>query len=229
MLAQIGSFVPAEAATIGVVDRIFTRVGATDFLAQGLSTFMVEMTETANILRQATARSLVVLDEVGRGTGTSDGQAIAQAVAENLAQEIRAKTLFTTHYHELAGLADAIPGIANARLAVREEQDEVMFLYTVAPGAAQKSYGVYVAQLAGLPSPVVQRAKDLLRNWQTDRNTDVYVAEAGPAGLTKNGRMPSQDAQPVLARLARIDPLHTTPLDALRVLAELKKLAEGEI
>ena len=228
VLAQIGSFVPAEAATIGVVDRIFTRVGATDFLAQGLSTFMVEMTETANILRQATARSLVVLDEVGRGTGTSDGQAIAQAVAENLAQEIRAKTLFTTHYHELAGLADAIPGIANARLAVREEQDEVMFLYTVAPGAAQKSYGVYVAQLAGLPSPVVQRARDLLRNWQTDRNTDVYVAEAGPAGLTKNGRMPSQDAQPVLARLARIDPLHTTPLDALRVLAELKKLAEGE-
>ena len=232
VLAQIGSFVPAEAATIGVVDRIFTRVGATDFLAQGLSTFMVEMTETANILRQATDKSLVILDEVGRGTGTSDGQAIAQAVAESLAQEIKAKTLFTTHYHELAGLADTIPGIANARLAVREERDEVTFLYTVVPGAAQKSYGVYVAQLAGLPSHVVQRAKDLLLSWQTNQDTDTYVAEslrqADPVGVAKNGRRPSQDVQPVLARLARVDPLHTTPIDALVVLAELKKLAEGE-
>ena len=230
VLAQIGSFVPAEAATVGVVDRIFTRVGAADFLAQGLSTFMVEMTETANILRQATDKSLVILDEVGRGTGTSDGQAIAQAVAESLARDIKAKTLFTTHYHELAGLADTIPGIANARLDVREERDEVTFLYTVVPGAAQKSYGVYVAQLAGLPSHVVQRAKDLLLSWQTNQNTDAYVAEGSSqyaAGITKNGRISPQDAQPVLARLARVDPLHTTPIDALVLLAELKKLAEG--
>ena len=230
VLAQIGSFVPAEAATVGVVDRIFTRVGAADFLAQGLSTFMVEMTETANILRQATDKSLVILDEVGRGTGTSDGQAIAQAVAESLARDIKAKTLFTTHYHELAGLADTIPGIANARLDVREEHDEVTFLYTVVPGAAQKSYGVYVAQLAGLPSHVVQRAKDLLLSWQTNQDTDAYVAEGSSqyaAGIPANGRRPSQDAQPVLARLARVDPLHTTPIDALVVLAELKKLAEG--
>ncbi len=232
VLAQIGSFVPAETATIGVVDRIFTRVGATDFLAQGLSTFMVEMTETANILRQATDKSLVVLDEVGRGTGTSDGQAIAQAVAESLAQEIRAKTLFTTHYHELARLADTIPGIANARLDVREERDEVAFLYTVVPGAAQKSYGVYVAQLAGLPLHVVQRAKDLLLSWQVGRKEGPALHGSEQSDLDTirtNGRLEAHDLRPVLARLANVDPLHTTPMEALRVLAELKKLAEREV
>ena len=162
ILAQVGSFIPAETATIGVVDRIFTRVGAADFLARGLSTFMVEMQETANILRQATAKSLVILDEVGRGTGTSDGQAIAQAVAELLARDIKAKTLFTTHYHELARLADMLPGVANARLEVREENEDVTFLYKVVPGAAQKSYGIYVAKLAGMPSEVIDRAKEIL-------------------------------------------------------------------
>ena len=233
LLAQIGSFVPAQAATVSVVDRIFTRVGAADFLAQGLSTFMLEMTETANILQHATDKSLVILDEVGRGTGTSDGQAIAQAVAETLAQEIKAKTLFTTHYHELAQLAQEIPGIANARLAVREEQDDVTFLYKVVPGAAQKSYGLYVAKLAGLPPHVVQRAKDLLATWQeeTPRTVPELVAEGNGQGISQrirtNGRMPLRAGHPLLERLAGVDPLHTTPMDALGLVAELKKLADG--
>jgi DNA mismatch repair protein MutS len=224
LLAQIGSFLPVESATISVVDRIFTRVGAADFLARGLSTFMVEMMETANILHYATPKSLVILDEVGRGTGTSDGQAIAQAVAETLAREIKAKTIFTTHYHELAHLAETVPGIVNARLEVREEQDEVTFLYKVVPGAAQKSYGLYVAQIAGLPSHVVQRARELLAGWRhegfalTRRQGNQTVAFA-----ESNGQL---DLHAVLEKLTLIDPLHTTPMEALRLLAELKKLVE---
>jgi DNA mismatch repair protein MutS len=249
LLAQIGSFLPAEAATVGVVDRVFTRVGAADFLARGLSTFMVEMTETANILRHATAKSLVILDEVGRGTGTSDGKAIAQAVAEILAQEVKAKTLFTTHYHELARLADNIPSIANARLEVREDQDEVTFLYKVVPGAAQKSYGIYVARLAGLPPQVVQRAGELLSDWQREKETIAPATlrlGSGRAGRRKRrepvlaGLDPRKiiqakgrrgnghpEAQAAVERLLEIDPLRTTPMEALLLLAELKKLAEG--
>lgn len=223
LLAQIGSFLPVESAEIGVVDRILTRVGAADFLARGLSTFMMEMMETANILRQATARSLIILDEVGRGTGTSDGQAIAQAVAETLAQEVKAKTIFTTHYHELARLAETVPGVTTARLEVREDQDEVAFLYKVVPGAAQKSYGLYVAQIAGLPEHVVQRARQLLTGWQKEplaqsRHPEFAVAES-------NGH---RDLRAVCDKLSRIDPLHTTPMEALRLLAELKRLAESE-
>jgi DNA mismatch repair protein MutS len=224
ILAQMGSFLPAEAAEIGVVDRIFTRVGAADFLARGLSTFMVEMMETANILRHATSRSLVILDEVGRGTGTSDGQAIAQSVAETLAREVKAKTIFTTHYHELAQLAETAPGIVNARLEVREDKDEVTFLYKVVPGAAQESYGLYVAKIAGLPEHVVSRAKELLTQWRQEqparvkrRKDDVFsVAES-------NGYI---EPHAIIERLSRIDPLHTTPMEALGLLAELKKLVE---
>jgi DNA mismatch repair protein MutS len=205
-------------------------VGAVDFLARGLSTFMVEMQETANILRQATARSLVILDEVGRGTGTSDGQAIAQAVAELLAQEVKAKTIFTTHYHELARLAEGIPGIVNARLEVREDQDEVTFLYKVVPGAAQQSYGVYVAKLAGLPPQVIERAKELLMGWEREKgHTLLEVNGYGPRpGDAATAAQSSQSHIPaVLERLARVDPLHTTPMEALLLLAELKKLVEG--
>jgi len=230
ILAQMGSFLPIETATVGVVDRIFTRVGAVDFLARGLSTFMVEMQETANILRQATARSLVILDEVGRGTGTSDGQAIAQAVAEVLAQEVKAKTIFTTHYHELARLAEGIPGIINARLEVREDQDEVTFLYKVVPGAAQQSYGVYVAKLAGLPPQVIDRAKELLMGWEREKgHTLLGVNGQGPRpGDVTTATQRSQSHRPaVLERLTRVDPLHTTPMEALLLLAELKKLMEG--
>ncbi|ADE14986.1 DNA mismatch repair protein MutS [Nitrosococcus halophilus Nc 4] len=226
LLAQIGSFVPAETAHIGVVDRIFTRVGAADFLARGLSTFMMEMMETANILRYATSKSLVILDEVGRGTGTSDGQAIAQAVAEMLAQEIKARTLFTTHYHQLAALADRIPSMANARLAVREEQEEVSFLYKVVPGAAPKSYGIYVAKLAGLPPAVVQRASELLAQLEQEESVS-------PVG---NARAEVREVPPpsgwlrreaLVARLLELDPLRTTPLEALELLAELRHLAQS--
>jgi DNA mismatch repair protein MutS len=230
LMAQIGSFLPAETATIGVVDRIFTRVGAADFLARGLSTFMVEMMETANILRHATARSLVILDEVGRGTGTSDGQAIAQAVAEILAQEIKAKTLFTTHYHELARLAETTPGIVNVRLEVREDHDEVTFLYKVVPGAAQKSYGLYVARLAGLPSSVVERARELLISWQEDNKSttpDRAVKGAVQQAYRQARKNEHLGTQTILHRLLQADPLHTTPMEALLLLAELKKLAEG--
>lgn len=219
LLAQIGSFVPADKAAIGVVDRIFTRVGAADFLARGLSTFMLEMTETANILRHATDRSLVILDEVGRGTGTSDGQAIAQSVAEHLAQMIKAKTLFTTHYHQLANLAERIPYIANARLAVREDQDEVAFLYKVVPGAAQKSYGLYVAKLAGLPVSIVERAGELLAELETEKCT------AGP-GAVESFPADRPELEALVKRLLETDPLHTTPLAALTLLAELRRLAQ---
>ena len=220
LLAQMGSFIPARSARVGAVDRIFTRVGAADFLAQGLSTFMVEMMETANILKHATERSLVILDEVGRGTGTTDGRALAQAVAERLATQVRAKTLFTTHYHELAPVADALPGVANARLEVRETRDEVSFLYKVVPGAAQKSYGLYVARLAGLPPDVVERAKALLAEFE---------APPSPPG----DRQPTAEPPPppsgraVVDRLAQVDPLRTTPIEALLLIAELKRLAEA--
>jgi DNA mismatch repair protein MutS len=227
ILAQMGSFLPVETATMGVVDRIFTRVGAVDFLARGLSTFMVEMQETAHILRHATPRSLVILDEVGRGTGTSDGQAIAQAVAELLAQEVKAKTIFTTHYHELARLADGIPGIVNARLEVREGEDEVTFLYKVVPGAAQQSYGVYVAKLAGLPPRVIERAKELLAGWEREKNR-IVLGPNGPGPQSGTAATATQSFQSqmlvVLERLIQVDPLHTTPMEALLLLAELKKV-----
>lgn len=220
LLAQVGGFVPAERATIGVVDRIFTRVGAADFLARGLSTFMVEMMETANILRYATRRSLVILDEVGRGTGSVDGQAIAQAVAEALAQTVGAKTLFTTHYHQLAELAAHVPDIVNAHLAVREDRGQVAFLYKVMPGATEKSYGIYVAQLAGLPAPVVERAAALLAEWEqgAERMAEVPGNDTTPA----SARSIVHDV--LLPRLHQIDPLHTTPIEALQLLAALKEL-----
>jgi DNA mismatch repair protein MutS len=226
LLAQMGSFLPVASASIGVVDRIFTRVGAADFLARGLSTFMVEMMETANILRHATEKSLIILDEVGRGTGTSDGQALAQAVAEALAGEIKAKTIFTTHYHELARLEVAVPGIVNARLEVREDQDEVTFLYKVVPGAAQESYGLYVAKLAGLPEHIVVRAKALLHGWQqAEATVEREIApEMWAVAETHGAYAPPS----IIAKLARIDPLHTTPMEALMFLGELKKLLSGE-
>jgi DNA mismatch repair protein MutS len=175
----------------------------------------------------------VVLDEVGRGTGTSDGQAIAQAVAETLAQEVKSKTLFTTHYHELARLAATTPGVVNARLEVREDQEEVTFLYRVVPGAAQKSYGVYVARLAGLPESVVERAQGLLTGWRQEKEAPAPSATAQHP--ERNGIVPAEGAKEntrrtalaVMEHLSGIDPLHTTPLEALSLLVELKNLAGG--
>jgi DNA mismatch repair protein MutS len=170
LLAQIGSFVPARDAKIPIVDRIYARVGASDNIARGQSTFMVEMQETAHILHTASSRSLVVLDEIGRGTSTFDGLSIAWAVAEHLASNpgARPKTLFATHYHELTDLADALPGVVNAHVAAREWQDGIVFLRKIVPGRSDRSYGIQVARLAGLPPAVVARARAILHGLERD-------------------------------------------------------------
>ena len=159
LMAQMGSFVPAERARLPILDRIFTRIGASDNLARGRSTFMVEMTEAASILNTATPRSLVLLDEVGRGTATFDGLSIAWAVVEHLETHTQAKTLFATHYHELTELADLLPGVRNYHVSVKESGSTIVFLRKVEPGSADKSYGIEVARLAGLPSSVIERAR----------------------------------------------------------------------
>src|SRR5262249_2525155 len=163
ILAQIGSFVPAEAATLPVIDRVFTRIGASDNLARGRSTFMVEMTETAAILNTATPRSLIVLDEIGRGTATYDGLALAWAVVEYIHARTRARTLFATHYHELTELADQLEGVRNLMVSVKEAGDHIIFLRKVEPGKADRSYGIEVARLAGLPLAVIERAREVLK------------------------------------------------------------------
>ena len=162
LMAQIGSFVPAASAEIGLVDRIFTRVGANDDLSRGQSTFMVEMNETANIVNNATERSLVILDEIGRGTSTFDGLSIAWSVAEFLHDKIKARTLFATHYHELTKLAEERSGVCNFNVAVREWNEQIIFLRKIVPGGADESYGIQVARLAGLPQEILDRAKDIL-------------------------------------------------------------------
>jgi len=215
LLAQIGSFVPAKTASIGVCDRVFTRVGAADNLSRGDSTFMVEMRETAHILAKATRRSLVVLDEVGRGTSTFDGVSIAWAVAEFLHDAIGARTLFATHYHELVALADSRPRVRNISVAVREHKGEIVFLRRVVPGGASKSYGIDVARLAGLPRSVVSRARQIMSQLE------------GGSQLGNSAQLsllPSAAPSPVIARLAAIDVNRITPLEALQLLAELKNL-----
>jgi DNA mismatch repair protein MutS len=163
LMAQTGSFVPAKSTRLGICDRIFTRVGAVDDLATGQSTFMVEMNETANILNHATPHSLILLDEIGRGTATFDGLSIAWAVAEYLAAEIQARTIFATHYHELNELASILTNVANFQVTVKELPDEIIFLHQVRPGGADKSYGIEAGRLAGLPAPVIQRAKQVMQ------------------------------------------------------------------
>jgi DNA mismatch repair protein MutS len=162
LMAQIGSFVPAESAEVGLVDRIFTRVGASDDLAKGQSTFMVEMTETALIANHATENSLVILDEIGRGTATYDGLSIAWSVVEHLYDEVGCRTLFATHYHELTQLAESRQAVNNYNIAVREWNDQIIFLRQILQGAADKSYGIQVARLAGLPDSIIDRAKEIL-------------------------------------------------------------------
>jgi DNA mismatch repair protein MutS len=237
LLAQIGSFVPARHAKLPVVDRIFARVGASDNIARGQSTFMVEMQETANILHTATSRSLVVLDEIGRGTSTFDGLSIAWAVAEYLATSVRArpKTLFATHYHELTDLADALPGVVNAHVSAREWKDQIIFLRKIVSGRSDRSYGIQVARLAGLPASVVTRAQEILAGLERDEASrggrpTLSGAAGGPAmaqlglfatpaeGTNKRG-------EDVLSRLDSIDVDNTTPRQALELLAELKKLS----
>ena len=237
LLAQIGSFVPAEKARIGMVDRIFTRVGLQDDLAAGQSTFMVEMVETAGILRQATPRSLVVLDEIGRGTSTYDGLSIAQAVAEHLhnAPRLGCRTLFATHYHELTELASYLPRVRNQSVAVAEEGGDVVFLHRIVQGGADRSYGVHVAQLAGLPRPVVQRAWELLAELE-GRANGVSSAPSGSRRRHSKGpdtpQLPLFSAAPptleVIQALLGVDVSSLTPLEALNKLYELQERAKEQ-
>ncbi len=234
LLAQAGSFVPARSAKLALVDRIFARVGASDNIARGQSTFMVEMQETANILHAATSRSLVILDEIGRGTATFDGLSLAWAVAEHLAGNPRArpKTIFATHYHELTDLADALPGVANFHVVVREWKEDIIFLRKVVPGRSDRSYGIQVARLAGLPASVVARAREILEALERDElsrggrpslTAGSHAAASGQLGLF---HAPSAEDHPAVKRLRLIDVDRLTPLEALTVLADLKKEAE---
>jgi DNA mismatch repair protein MutS len=236
LMAQAGSFVPATLAKIGIVDRIYARVGASDNIARGHSTFMVEMQETANILHGASSHSLVVLDEIGRGTATFDGLSIAWAVAEYLAtnQRARPKTLFATHYHELTDLADALPGVVNAHVAAREWQDEIVFLHKIVPGRSDRSYGIQVARLAGMPLAVISRARAILEALERDELTrggrpSISGTPADPQqqlGLFQVAPAADPGAEKIAERLRDIDTNSLTPLQALTLLAELKKELE---
>jgi DNA mismatch repair protein MutS len=214
IMAQMGAFVPAREARIGVVDRIFTRVGAQDNLARGQSTFLVEMVETATILNNVTSRSLVLLDEVGRGTSTFDGLAIAWAVVEALHERGQgAKVLFATHFHELTRLAGRLPGVRNFHVAVREWNDEIIFLHKVQEGATDRSYGIQVARLAGLPPAVVARARALLAELEEAGQARADVRDAVQLGLFTPAAL-----DPIATELATLDLVHLTPLDALNLL-----------
>ena len=240
LLAQMGSMVPASAARLGLVDRLFSRVGASDNLAQGQSTFMVEMMETARILRQATRRSLVILDEIGRGTSTYDGVALAWAVVEDLAKRAggELRTLFATHYHELTALEGRIAGVFTMNIAIREYNNDILFLHKLVPGPSDRSYGVEVARLAGVPGPVVQRARAILQGLERGRESarkTVVSAVSLPglnlpepakkeAELPEIAAAPPRSEHPLVLLLRNLNPDELSPLDALRLLMEWKKL-----
>ena len=224
LMAQMGSFVPAKRAVLPIVDKIFTRVGASDMLAFGYSTFMVEMIETANILNNATERSLVILDEMGRGTSTFDGVSIAWAVAEHLVKNVRAKTLFATHYHELTLLAEKLPGVVNMHVLVKEYGDEVIFLHRVERGVAEGSYGVHVAKLAGLPQDVIERASEILH--KILQGNPLEAIEGKKPHKPKFIVQPALfggEPHPVVEELKKIDVEKLTPIEALNLLAKLKE------
>jgi DNA mismatch repair protein MutS len=226
LLAQIGSFVPARQAKLPIIDRIFTRIGASDNLARGRSTFLVEMSEVASILNHATPASLVLLDEVGRGTSTFDGLSIAWAVVEHLQKHTRARTLFATHYHELTELADLLPAVKNVHVSVKETPNEIIFLRHVEPGSANKSYGIEVARLAGLPRSVIERAREVLKKHEQSEHQLSEKLSPGAAEAAANGNQqvlftPLDRA--VLDKLRDADLDQLKPIDALNLLAELKK------
>jgi DNA mismatch repair protein MutS len=246
LLAQIGSFVPADAAAVGLVDRIFTRIGAQDEISAGQSTFMVEMVEAAYILNHATERSLIILDEIGRGTSTYDGVSIAWSMVEYIHNHPRlgAKTLFATHYHELADLARILPKVRNYNVNVAEEGDQVIFLHQIVPGSADKSYGIHVAQLAGMPKPVVHRAQEILEQLEqnTARTPDRQIHEPATTGDRERGQGPGsrkqqvevlqlplfQSSSPVEEALKAIDVNALTPIEALTRLYELQQMANEQ-
>jgi DNA mismatch repair protein MutS len=230
LMAQMGSFVPAARAKLGVVDRVFTRVGASDNLVRGQSTFMVEMTETSAILRTASRNSLVLLDEIGRGTSTYDGVSIAWAVSEHLHNNVGCKTVFATHYHELTQLADELDGVRNFNVEVREVGEEILFLHRLKPGGADRSYGIEVGRLAGLPMPVIHRARAVLKLLEGE---DIaHGLDADVRGGPGRPRQPAPKDQtelglfeaapdPVITRLRDLDANNITPMNALKILSEM--------
>jgi DNA mismatch repair protein MutS len=229
LMAQIGSYVPAESATIGLVDRIFTRIGAQDDLATGQSTFMVEMVETATILHHATPRSLIILDEIGRGTSTYDGLAIARAVVEYLHNNPRcgARTLFATHYHELVEAARMLPRIQCLNVAVSEEEGHVVFLHKIVPGGADKSYGVHVAQLAGIPRPVIHRAEEILA--ELEQKGDAKARRKAMQEITTPAVMQmtlfTAEQNPLIEEIKQLAIDELTPIEAIGKLYELQQKA----
>ena len=220
LMAQMGSFVPASSATIGVVDSIFTRVGASDDLASGQSTFMVEMSEVANIVKSATSKSLLILDEIGRGTSTFDGMSIARAVLEYCAdrKKLGAKTLFATHYHELTVMQDLLDGVKNYSIAVKKRGDDITFLRRIIPGGADDSFGIEVAKLAGLPNSIINRAKEILKELESGSNAPTVIKEKSEdmqMSLISNDNA-------VVERLSEVDLNTLTPIEAINLLYELK-------
>ena len=231
LMAQMGSFVPCSKARVGACDRIFTRVGAEDDLSRGQSTFMVEMSEAAHILHHASERSLVVLDEIGRGTSTFDGIALAWAITEYLSEVVGARTLFATHYHELTEIAVHLPSVRNLNVAVREWGDEIVFVRRIQEGATDRSYGIHVARLAGVPAAVVERARAVLSGMEAkhrDLGREVRFGDAA-APTPKVVQLPlfTNEPDPVVEELKRLDPERLTPVDALLALARLRRMAEG--
>ena len=238
LMAQIGSFVPAKEANIGIVDRIFTRVGASDDLASGQSTFMVEMNEVANILRNATSHSLLILDEIGRGTSTFDGLSIAWAVVEYISDTklLGAKTLFATHYHELTELEGKLDGVNNYCIAVKENGDDIVFLRKIIPGGADKSYGIQVAKLAGLPDTVIERAKQIVEELSTNDIVETarnIAAQSGDNAAKKPEKLDEVDLgqmslfdtvknDDIIKELEELDITNITPMEALNKLDELQ-------
>jgi DNA mismatch repair protein MutS len=219
----MGSFVPADAAYLPVVDRVFTRIGAADNLARGRSTFMVEMTETAAILNTATANSFIVLDEIGRGTSTYDGLALAWAVAEYIHQKTRAKTLFATHYHELTELADQLSGVRNLHVSVKEADDRILFIRKVEPGAADRSYGIEVARLAGLPLQVIERARSVLLHHEVREQSLTGELARGDADTPLQIRLFEPMNQGLADRIRGLDINQLRPVEALQILHELQQ------
>ncbi len=220
---------PAESATIGLVDRIFTRIGAQEDLAAGQSTFMVEMVETANILHNSSARSLIILDEIGRGTSTYDGISIARAVAEYIHNNPRlgGKTLFATHYHELVDLADSLPRVKNFNVAVIEQDKEVIFLRKIVPGGADRSYGIHVAQLAGLPRPVINRAQEVLALLEENNHTAKGRKQHYANNIILQLSLWVKNS-PLVAEISTLEIDALTPLEAITKLYELRKKAQEE-
>jgi len=223
LMAQIGSFVPARSARIGIIDRVFTRIGATDDLSAGKSTFMVEMTEVADILTNATRNSLLILDEIGRGTSTYDGMSVARAVLEHCAdkRKLGAKTMFATHYHELTSLESEIDGVKNYNISAKKRGDDIIFLRKIVPGGADDSYGIEVAGLAGVPDSVIKRAKAVLKALE-DEDTPRTIRDA-PKSDSGQLSMLDMGGSEIAAKLSATDLNTLTPLEALSLLFELKK------